>query len=339
VTRLRVGGVDVDERVLVIAEIGNNHEGDAGRARELVAAAAETGVDAVKFQTFRTELFVSPLETARFEQLSGFRLDEAAFEALAAQARELGLLFLSTALDLESARFLEPFVDAFKIASGDNDFHALVEQVARTDRPVIVSTGLSDEDRVAAVVSAVEAARRDRERVDLGLLHCVSAYPAPADQLNLASIPHLAARFPHPVGWSDHALGIDAAPAAVALGARIVEKHFTLDGIESDFRDHALSAKPAEMRELVRRVREVEAMVGWPGKRVQPAEEPIAAVARRSAHAARALAAGSVIGTGDVVWLRPSGAFSPAEEDRILGRRVVRELRAGEQLAAGDVEP
>ena len=336
-TRLRVGPVDVDERVLVIAEIGNNHEGDAGRARELVAAAAETGVDAVKFQTFRTELFVSPLERARFEQLSGYRLDDETFQELAEQARALGLLFLSTPLDLESARFLEPLVDAFKIASGDNDFRALIELVAASERPVIVSTGLSDEARVAAAVASVEDARRGRERTDLGVLHCVSAYPAPADQLNLASIPYLAARLPHPIGFSDHALGIDAAPAAVAVGARIIEKHFTLEGIESDFRDHALSAKPAEMRELVRRVREVEQMLGAPGKPVQPAEEPIAAVARRSAHAARAVAAGATIGPDDVVWLRPAGAFSPDAADALVGAVATRDLHAGEQIGAGDV--
>jgi N,N'-diacetyllegionaminate synthase len=337
-SRLQVGDVDVDERVLVIAEIGNNHEGDLGRARELVEQAAETGVDGVKLQTFRTELYVSPLDSARFDQLKGFELGDKGVEELASLAHGLGLAFLSTPFDLDSAAFLEPLVDAFKIASGDNDFYPLIERVARTRRPLLVSTGVSDAAQVERTVAAVEEVRGAGEQAQLAILHCVSAYPAPAEALNLRSIPFLASRFPYPVGWSDHALGTTAAPAAVAAGARIVEKHFTLEGIESDFRDHALSATPSQMRELVQRVRETEQMLGRAQKEVQPEEEPVAAAVRRSIAAARDLRQGSVLEAGDLVWLRPSGGLRPGQEELLVGRRLTRDVARGEQLRAEDVD-
>lgn len=334
---MRVGGVDLDERVLIVAEIGNNHEGDLARARELIEAAAGTGVDAVKFQTFRTELYVSPTDTARVEQLKRFELGEEAFRELASLARGLGLLFFSTPFDLKSAEFLAEVVDAFKVASGDNDFYPLLRRVAETDKALIVSTGVSDLAQVERTVAAVEDVRGSGEGAQLALLHCVSAYPAPEDALNLRSIPFLASRFPHPVGWSDHTLGIEAAPVAVAAGARIVEKHFTLEGIESDFRDHELSATPAQMRELVQRVRDVEPMLGDWTKEIRPEEHAAAATIRRSVAAARDMDAGTMLAEDDLVWLRPAGGLRPGEENALVSRALARNVTRGEPLGLDDV--
>ena len=334
---MRIGDIDVRERVLVVAEIGNNHEGDFGRARELIAAAAEAGVPGVKMQTFRTERFVSSADPARVEQLRRFELTFDQFGELAELAHSLGLLFLSTPLDLESAAFLEGVVDGFKIASGDNDFYPLIERVAATELPLIVSTGVSDLGQVERTVAAVERVRADASE-SLALLHCVSAYPAEPSQLNLLAIPFLAERFPYAIGYSDHALGSTAALAAVALGARIVEKHFTLEGIESDFRDHALSATPSQMSELVRAIAELEQMLGSPAKEVEPGEAGIAEAIRRSIAAAGDLEAGRTIEAGDLMWVRPGTGLRPGQESELVGRTLRVPKRLGELVLAEDVD-
>jgi len=334
---VRIGEIDVRERVLVVAEIGNNHEGDYGRARELVAAAAEAGVPAVKMQTFRTERFVSSADPARVEQLRRFELTFDQFGELAELAHSLGLLFLSTPLDLESANFLAGVVDGFKIASGDNDFYPLIERVAASELPLVVSTGVSDLGQVERTVAAVEGVRSDA-RDSLALLHCVSAYPADPSQLNLRAIPFLAERFPYAIGYSDHALGSTAALAAVALGARIVEKHFTLEGIESDFRDHALSATPAQMGELVREVASLEQMLGSAGKEVDPGEAGINSAIRRSIAAAGDLEAGRTLAADDLMWVRPGTGLRPGHESELVGRTLRVPKRLGELLLAEDVD-
>ncbi len=332
---MRIGAFDTDERVLVIAEIGNNHEGDLERARELVRAAAGAGADAVKFQTYKTELFVSPSDAARFARLRSFELAQDEFASLADLARELGLLFVSTPLDLESAAFLEQTADAVKIASGDNTFFPLLEHVARSDKPMIVSTGLIDGDEAAAVLEFV---RRFRPAgAEVALLHCVTAYPAQPEQIHLRAIPELAARLDATIGYSDHTLGIEACVAAVALGARILEKHFTIDPVPSDFRDHELSARPEELAELVARVREVETLLGDGAKRPQASEVGIRDAVRRSIAAARDLPEGHRIERGDLVWLRPGGGIAPGREDEVVGRTLLRAYAAGEPFAAEDL--
>ena len=334
----RVGDVDVSERVLVVAEIGNNHEGDVGAARELVEAAAEAGVHAVKFQTFRTELFVAPSNEARFAQLKRFELRFEDFAELAELARSRGLLFMSTPLDVESAGFLDEIADGIKIASGDNDFYPLIERVASGDKPLIVSLGISGVQQADRTVAAVEGVRGRGDGARLALLHCTSAYPTPPEDVNLLAIPRLAERFPYPIGYSDHAMGLDAALGAVALGARIVEKHFTFEHVESDFRDHALSATPSQMAELVQRAEELGAMRGDGVKDVQPAEQANADAIRRSVAARRDLSAGDVVQAGDLMWIRPGGGIAPGDENVVVGRPLARDVRTGDLLAPSDVD-
>jgi sialic acid synthase SpsE len=231
---------------------------------------------------------------------------------------------------------LEPLVDAFKIASGDNDFVALLERVARARKPVVISGGMAGLAELRRAVDVVRAAW-DGEDHGLAVLHCVSAYPAPREELNLRAIPLLARELGCTVGYSDHALGIDAAVLAVAAGARIVEKHFTLDKSRDTFRDHQLSADPDDFAELVERVRAAEAVLGSPVKEVQPSERATAAAARRSLVAARDLEPGHKLDAGDLAWLRPAGGLRPGEEASLLGRELVRAVRAGERLSRSDV--
>jgi sialic acid synthase SpsE len=330
---MRIGGLDTTERVVVVAEIGNNHEGDVDRAHAMVAAAADAGADAVKFQAIDPHRLVRPQEAARIEQLEGFRLSPEQFAALAGQARELGIGFACTPFDLEALAWLEPLVDAFKIASGDNDLDALVGACAITGKPVIVSMGMTGIDGARHAAGVVAA-----QGTEFAALHCVSAYPTPPEQASLAQIPVLAAALPDAtVGYSDHTLGADACVASVACGARILEKHFTLRHDLSDFRDHQLSADPAEMADLVARVRHTETLLGSARRGMFEGEAAVAAAARRSIVAASDLPVGHVIAEGDLWWLRPGDGMAPGREHELLGGTLVRDVRRGGVLEPGDV--
>lgn len=334
---MRIGRVDLDREILVVAEIGNNHEGSVALAERLVGLAAEAGAQAVKFQTIVPERLVAPDQTARLAQLRRLCLGYQDFEYLARAAEREGVLFLSTPFDVESARFLEPLVAAYKIASGDNTFAPLIRVCARSGKPLVVSTGLLD----------LEGARRVRNQVhgvwaeagiqqDLALLHCVSQYPVPDEDANLGAIRDLMS-LGVTVGYSDHTLGLDAAVLSVALGARIIEKHFTVDRQYSDFRDHQLSADPKELGELVRRVRQASTMLG--GGRKEPTADELAVerAARRSVVAARDLPEGHILGADDVTWLRPGGGLEPGQEVQLIGRALAHAVSAGTPLRLQDV--
>ena len=332
---MKIGSLDTLQKVFVVAEIGNNHEGRFENAEKLVRAAAECGVDAVKFQTFRTKWFTSRVDPARFERLRRFELTFDEFAALERLARRLGVMFVSTPLDLESASFLESLVDAYKIASGDNDFWALLDRVCRSRKPVIISTGMSSGADLEACRDFVLERRPSSE---VAFLHCVSAYPAPPEHVNLSVIPVLAESLRCTIGYSDHTIGVEAAVASVALGARIVEKHFTLDKNFSDFRDHQLSADPDEMSRLVKHIRSVEVLLGRADKRIQPSEEGVLAVARRSIAAAADLPEGHRLRDADLTWLRPRNGLPPGGEAEVLGKRLKRAKAFGEPIRREDVE-
>ena len=332
---MNIGSHDIGERVALVAEIGNNHEGDAARAEEMVRAAAAAGADAVKLQTFHAGRFVMPADERRFAQLSRFQLPDEEVVRLAEIAHASGIAFVSTPLDLPSVDLLEPIVDALKIASGDLDFFPLLRRVAATDRPLILSTGVSDLARINRALDEVAAVRGSLDQV--AVLHCTSAYPAPPQDAHLRAIPWLAERLPCPIGFSDHTIGLDAPPLAVALGARIVEKHFTLAGIESDFRDHELSLTPPELTELERRIRAAEALLGRAAKEVLEIEAGLVDAVARSVAAGRDLPAGHELCDEDLVWLRPGGGVAPGREWVLVGRTLTRAIAAGERIAEGDV--
>ena len=330
---MKIGPVDLTREVLVVAEIGNNHEGDLGRAEEMIRRAAEAGAQAVKFQTIDPARLVAADQTARLQQLQRFALTPDDHRHLAAIAADAGVLFLSTPFSLEAVAMLEPLVPAFKIASGDNDFAPLLAQTARTGKPLLISTGMSRPEDIAQAVTRVRTAWATAEFRDPGLvlLHCVSAYPTPPSAANLRAILALPT-YGAVAGYSDHTLGIEAAVLSVALGARVIEKHFTLSKTQSDFRDHQLSAEPSELAELVERVREAETLLGDGIKRIHEEEAPVAAAARRSICAARDLTPGQTVAPQDLTWLRPAGGLSPGSEADLLGRSVRRPVPAGTAL-------
>ena len=334
---MNIGDINISEQVLIVAEIGNNHEGKFDVAQELVRQAADCGVHAVKFQAFRADHYVSQSDFARFNRLKSFELSQAQFVKLADLAHSLGLLFISTPFDLESARFLVPIVDAIKVASGDNNFYPLINQVSQSDKPLIISTGISDLDQVKTTFRLVKDRRQGRN-LELIFLHCIASYPVPLEQVNLLAIPFLSEQLGLPIGYSDHTLGIDASIIAVALGACVVEKHFTLDKAFSDFRDHQLSADPEEMKGLVIKIKSTSAMMGVYAKAVQPCETGMSAVIRRSIAAGKDLTTGHILEFEDLTWIRPAGGCNPGEEEKLIGKKLKRDVLFGELLHVTDVD-
>lgn len=337
---MRIGSIETSGRVAVVAEIGNNHEGDVALAEELIRLAADAGADAVKFQTFDTAHYVTIQDERRFAQLRRFELPRTAYLRLKSVADAAGVVLLSTPFDLGSVTFLDPFVPAFKIASGDITFFPLLEAVARTGKPLVLSTGAATIDEVQAAVACVRRVWRTFGITgSIALLHCVASYPVPPAQANLMAIATLRERFPDcTIGYSDHAMGIEAAVAAVALGARIVEKHFTIAHNHSDFRDHQLSATPDELRVLVGRIRMVEEMRGNGEKVPQVCEEGARVGSRRSIAAAHALPKGVVLVREHLTWVRPAGGIPPGEEIAVVGQRLREAVAAGVVIAPALVE-
>ena len=334
---MRIGNFDVASRVLIVAEVGNNHEGDPALAEAMIHAAAHAGADAVKFQTIVPEELVSADQTARLEQLRRFALSRETFVRLAETAAEAGVIFLSTAFDPDSLDFLDGLVPAHKIASGDNTFHPLLARAAATGKPILLSTGLADRETLLAARRTIASVWEAQGRAgELALLHCVTCYPTPPGDANLAAIAGLRALCPT-VGYSDHTLGIEAAVLSVAAGARIIEKHFTLDKGRTTFRDHQLSADPDELAQGVRRGGEAETLMG-DGLGRPACEDPAAVAVRRSVAAKADLAPGTVLAPGHLRWVRPGGGVAPGREDLLLGRRLVRAVAAGERILPADVE-
>lgn len=335
-----VEGRDLHHERILIAEIGNNHEGDERVALEMVAAAAAAGADGVKVQIINPERLVHVSQQERIAQLRRFRLADEVYIAMAHAARAKGLLFVATPFDVETLEWITPFVSAIKIASGDLDYIPLLAAAARSGKPVIVSTGMGTLSEVGAAVRTVAqylASGRILENA-LALLHCISAYPTPLAEVNLRAMETLSKTYGLTVGYSDHTLGIEVATAALALGARIIEKHFTLDKTRTTFRDHALSADPEELTRLATILHAFDGVLGAGDKRPMPSEQHSVTTARRSAVAVRTLPVGTHLGWEDLAFVRPRSGISPVQAETMIGNRICKPLQQHEFLLPQHVD-
>jgi len=333
--------------VYVIAEAGVNHNGDLDLALALVDAAARAGADAVKFQTFQAEALVSPFALkagyqsrnvgeagSQLDLLKALELPLEAFRSIQRRCVQAGIQFLSTPFDLASALFLRELgAPALKIGSGELTHLPLLAELAALDRPILLSTGMATLEEVGAALACL----RDHGGPQVALLHCLSTYPAPPDEYNLRAITTLARAFGVPVGLSDHTEGCEVALGAVALGAVLVEKHFTLDRALPG-PDHPASMDPAALADLIRRLRLLESALGDGVKRPMPSELNTRDVARRSVVLARALPRGRSLEPGDLALKRPGTGLPPTLLEALMGRVLVRDLPDGAVLAWEDLE-
>ena len=331
---------------VTIAEIGSNHDGSLERALALVDAAAAAGADAVKFQSFRAATLLTPrraLPDGTWRANEGYptieRLEVPVewHAPLRDRARARGVLFLSTPFDEERAALLAALgVPAFKLASGDLTHAPLLRRIGAYGRPVLLSTGLATADEIGAALDALaEGAGAAARRPPVVLLHCVSLYPLRPGDANLRALDALRVRFGCPVGWSDHSPGHTLAVGAVALGACVVEKHFT-DDRRRPGPDHSFAMEPDEWRAMVTAIREIEVALGDGDKRPRRDEEPERLWARRSLHVARPLAAGATLEMRDLKIVRPADGLPPIALGDVVGRRVRRALEVDQPLLAED---
>lgn len=328
--------------VYVIAEAGSNHDRDLDQARRLIDVAAAARADAVKFQTFRSEAIVAETPT-RAAYLEGilpagqtmselFRQLELPREwhaELKAHAEGQGLDFLSTPFDHEAVDLLDGLgVKAFKVATYELWHLPLIRDIASRGKPIICSTGMADMAAVQAAVDTVRATGNEQ----LILLHCVVNYPPPFADLNLRAIATMRQAFGVPVGWSDHTPGWTAPVVATALGAAVIEKHFTTDRTRPG-PDHRFALEPDELRTMVQAIRDAQAALGDGIKRRAPAEDDLFVTARRSLFAARRIEAGETLGEGDVAILRPGTGLEVTDLPKVVGRSARRAIERHEPLA------
>jgi N,N'-diacetyllegionaminate synthase len=339
-------------RTLVIAEAGVNHNGDLERARRMVDVAAQAGADIVKFQTFRAERLASgaapkagyQLETTDAQQsqrdmLRALELRAEDHADLARRCRDRGITFLSTPFDEESVDLLVSIgVGAFKIPSGEITNHRLLRKIAAQGKDVVLSTGMSFLGEVERAVQVFdEVWGRSSTRPQLTLLHCVTNYPAAPAEVNLRAMETMRRAFGLAVGYSDHTMGIEIPLAAVALGACLIEKHFTLDRTLPG-PDHRASLEPDELTAMIRGIRAVEAALGDGIKRPAPSEASGRQVIRKSLIARRALAAGHRLGPEDLDIKRPGTGIAPDQLPLVLGLTLTRPVAADAVITWDDLK-
>lgn len=336
----------LDGACFIIAEAGVNHNGDLDLAKKLVDAAVAAGVDAIKFQTFKAEELVTRAapkanyqkattgEGNQYAMLKQLELSLEDHIILKNYCQEQGIIFLSTPFDFASADLLErldlPF---YKISSGDITNLPFLEYIAKKNRPVLLSTGMSNLGEVEAAVETMLGTGNQ----DLILLHCTSNYPTVFTDVNLRAMLTLQEAFKLPVGYSDHTLGIEVPIAAVALGARVIEKHFTLDRTMPG-PDHRASLEPHELKAMVEKIRNVEKALGNGIKRCARGEEKNKLVSRKSIVAARDIQQGEVITREMVQFKRPASGLAPGEINLVLGKKAKRGLEKDEIITLNDLE-
>lgn len=329
----------------IIAEIGVNHNGSVDLACKLIDAAVAAKADAVKFQTFfaddlvtrkarKADYQIANTENAdsQYAMLKALELTEAEFARCKAYCDKVGIEFLSTPFSEGAADLLERVgVKAYKISSGDLTHLPLLAHIGAKGLPIILSTGMGTLTEIEEALAAITASGNTK----VSLLHCVSNYPAAAEDCNLAAMETMAQAFGLPVGWSDHTLGAAISFAAVARGARIIEKHITLDQALPG-PDHKASMEPGDFTAFVAGIRAIEAAVGVGRKAPSAAEQRTALVARRSIVAVRDLAAGAVLTAGDIKIVRPGTGLMPRMLPLVIGARLGRAVVADTPLVAED---
>lgn len=329
------------QKTFIIAEAGVNHNGDVELAKRLVEEAAAAGVDAVKFQTFKAERIVARQapkasyqkeatdpDESQLQMLKKLELDEKAWPEIVQHCQDNHILFLSTPFDLESIETLAALgMPVFKIPSGEITNLPYLCKVGALGKELILSTGMADMAEIEAALDALTKAGTPRAKITV--LHCNTQYPTPMEDVNLKAMATIASGFDLRVGYSDHTLGIEVPIAAVALGATVIEKHFTLDKAMPG-PDHRASLEPSELQAMVTAIRNIEKALGNGVKKPSRSELPNRAIARKSIVAATLIHRGELLTEANLTTKRPGTGLSPMERDRVIGTKALRDFQPDE---------
>ncbi len=333
------------EKVIIIAEAGVNHNGDIKRAKALIDAAFDAGVDYVKFQTFKADKIVSlnakkaeyQIESLdctddfQYNMLKQLELSHENHLELIQYCREKGIQFFSTAFDTEGVDYLDSLgFNMFKIPSGEITNYPYLKLISKKDKPVILSTGMASIKEIETALNILQEQGLSKE--DITVLHCNTEYPTPMKDVNLRAMLDIHNRFGVKIGYSDHTLGIEVPTAAVALGASVIEKHFTLDR-NLPGPDHKASLEPDELKAMVKSIRNVEIAISGSGKKEpSESEKKNIPIARKSIHIKKALQKNQVIKEEDIISLRPGDGISPFYWNEIIGKKTARNLERYHKL-------
>jgi len=329
------------EKVYIIAEAGDNHNGDFNTALKLVDVAKRAGADCVKFQTFVTEEIISKYaemaeyqkkntgkEESQFEMVKRLELSFDEFRKIKEYCDRVGIQFLSTPFDLKSVDFLNELgVPFFKIPSGEITNYPYLIKIAHTGKPVVMSTGMCEPDEILAAINVLEK----NGSGEITLLHCNTEYPTPLKDVNLYAMRTMKKMFGKKVGYSDHTKGIEVPVAAVALGACVIEKHFTLDK-NMPGPDHKASLEPDELGRMVKNIRNIEIALGDGVKRVSESERKNITIARKSIVARRNIQEGEILTEENLAVKRPGTGINPMQWMEVLGTRAVRDFKEDELI-------
>lgn len=329
-------------KVFIIAEAGDNHNGDINLAYKLIDEAKNSGADAVKFQTFITEDIIcknaemaeyqkanTGIEESQFDMVKKLELSFADFVKLRKYADKKGIRFLTTAFDLKSLKFIvdELKVDCLKIPSGEITNYPYLVECGKTKLPIILSTGMCELNEIK---DAVKILKKNGAK-DITILHCTTEYPAPLESVNLLAMNTLKEKFGCKVGYSDHTKGIDVPCYAVAMGAEVIEKHFTLDK-NLPGPDHKASLEPSELKAMVDKIRELQVILGNGDKKPQEAEKKNISIARKSIVASCDIKAGEKFTTENLACKRPGDGISPMNWKKIIGKKAKRDFNKDEKI-------
>lgn len=328
------------QKVLIIAEAGVNHNGDINIAKRLIDEAKRSGADIVKFQTFNPQKLASKYATmAEYQKenlgreesqeamLSKLTLSWGEYVELAEYCKKIGIKFLSTPFESESIHFLDDLQDIWKIPSGEITNYPYLVDIAKTGKEVILSTGMSNIDEVKGAIDVLKKHGAGK----ITLLHCTTNYPTPMDDVNLRAMLTLEKECGCAVGYSDHTQGIEVPIAAVAMGATVIEKHFTLDR-NMDGPDHKASLEPDELKAMVSAIRNVEKAIGDGNKVPAPSEMANIAVARKSIIAAKDIRAGEIFSEENLTTKRPGTGINPMRWNEVLGQKAKRDFAEDELI-------
>jgi len=337
-------------KTIIIAEAGVNHNGNLDMALELIDAAASAGVDYVKFQTFKTEKTISKRASkasyqkinselaseSQFDMVKKLELSYENHQKLISHCQKRNIKFLSTAFDLDSVAFLKDKIDFYKIPSGEITNLPYLEKVAGLGLPIVMSTGMATLQEVKDAMNVLvnNGAHKD----EITILHCNTEYPTPMEDVNLLAMKHIEQELGVKVGYSDHTLGIEVPIAAVALGACVIEKHFTLDRTLPG-PDHPASLEPSELKAMVSAIRNIELALSGSGiKTPSASEEKNRSIARKSLHLARAMKAGELVTANDLEILRPGDGISPMDWHKVIGKTLKEDKQSGDLLWHKDLQ-